>query len=74
MLAGLKTEGKGVEHLLFLIITSNHSGILRYCTARKIKSPLQDFLSKCKQLRYYLCISSHLLKKPLKGNLTFRRF
>ena len=36
-----------------------------------MKFSIQDFFSKCDQIRSFLRIWSHLLKKPLMENLTF---
>ena len=40
-------------------------------TAQKIKFSIEDFFSKCDQIRRKLRIWSHLLKKPLIENLIF---
>ena len=40
-------------------------------TAQKIKFSIQDFFSKCYQIRRFLQILSHLLKKSLMENLIF---
>ena len=39
--------------------------------AQKIKFSIKDFFSKCDQIRSFLCIWSHLLKKSLIGNFIF---
>ena len=41
-------------------------------TAQKIKFSIKDFFSKCDQIRSFLRIWSHLLKKPLLENFIFR--
>ena len=40
-------------------------------TAQKIKFSIKDFLSKCEQIRSFLRIWSHLLKKSLMENFIF---
>ena len=54
---GLETE--------YLISTLN-----KY-TAQKMKFSMKDFFSKCHQIRIFLRIWSHLLKKSLEGNFIF---
>ena len=41
-------------------------------TAQKMKFSIKDFFSKCDQIRSFLRIWSHLLKKPLLENFIFR--
>ena len=40
-------------------------------TAQKLKFSIKDFLSKCDQIRSFLRIWSHLLKKSLMKNFIF---
>ena len=40
-------------------------------TAQKMKFSIKDFFSKCDQIRSFLWIWSHLLKKPLMENFNF---
>ena len=40
-------------------------------TAQKMKFFIKDFFSKCNQIRKFLSIWSHLLKKSLKGKISF---
>ena len=40
-------------------------------TARKMKFSFKDFFSKCDQIRSFLRIWSHLLKKSSMGNFIF---
>ena len=40
-------------------------------TAQKMKFFIMDFFSKCEQIRNFLRICSHLLKKPLMENFIF---
>ena len=44
---------------------------LYYVTAQKLKFSIKDFLSKCDQIRSFLRIWSHLLKKFLLENFIF---
>ena len=49
------------------------SDILTYfsqITAQKMKFSIKDFFDKCDQIRSFLWIWSHLLKKSLMGNCT----
>ena len=49
------------------------SDILTYfsqITAQKMKFSIKDFFDKCDQIRSFLWIWSHLLKKSLMGNYT----
>ena len=40
-------------------------------TAQKLKFSIKDFFSKCDQIRSFLWIGSHLLKKSLMENFSF---
>ena len=40
-------------------------------TAQKMKFSMKDFFSKCDQIRSFLQLWSHLLKKPLIENFVF---
>ena len=40
-------------------------------TTQKVKSPIKDFFSKCDQIRSFLPIWLHLLKKSLMENFIF---
>ena len=42
--------------------------LLKYITAQKMKFSIKDFFSKCDQIRSFLRIWSHLLKKSLTEN------
>ena len=44
---------------------------LRCFTAQKMKFSIKDFFSKCDQIRSFLQIWSHLLKKYLMKNFNF---
>ena len=44
---------------------------LNQCTTQKMKFSIKDFFSKCDQIRSYLWIWSHLLKKSLMENFIF---
>ena len=41
-------------------------------TVQKMKFSIKDFFSKCDQIRSFLWIWSHLLKKSLMENFNFR--
>ena len=41
------------------------------CSTKKMKYSIKDFLSKCDQIRSFLLIWSHLLKKSLIENFSF---
>ena len=45
-----------------------------YITAQKMKFSINDFFSKCEQIRSFLRIWSHLRKKSLKENLVLYVF
>ena len=42
-----------------------------YITEQKMKFSIKDFFGKCDQIRSFLRIWSHLLKKSLTENLIF---
>ena len=46
-----------------------YSGV--YYTAQKLKFFIKDFFTKCDQIRNFLRVWSHLLKKSLMENFTF---
>ena len=48
-----------------------HSIKESFCTAQEIKFSINNFFSKCDQIRRKLRIWSHLLKKSLMGNFIF---
>ena len=48
-----------------------HSNCFFDCTAQKINFSIKDFFSKCDQIRSFLRIWSHLLKKSLMEKFTF---
>ena len=59
-------------HHPFQIDINNRSGdLLVYVTAQKMKFSIKDFFSKCYQIRSFLRIWSHLLKKSLIENFIF---
>ena len=45
--------------------------MLPYATTQKMKLSFKDFFSKCDQIRSFLRIWLHLLKKSLMGNFIF---
>ena len=58
------------EFCKYLQIKSERFAIISY-TAQKINFSIKDFFSKCDQIRSFLQIWSHLLKKPLMENSSF---
>ena len=56
------------EHLLNLLLKEE---ILKVSLHKKWGYPLKDFFSKCDQIRSFLGIWSHLLKKSLMENFIF---
>ena len=57
--------------LLYFLKLLNFPTIYRSHTAQKMKFSIKDFFSKFDQIRCFLWISSHLLKKLLMGNFIF---
>ena len=47
------------------------SGLLELTTVQKMKFSIMDFFSECDQIRSFLRIWSHLLKKFLMENVIF---
>ena len=45
--------------------------VIKCNTAQNMKFSIKDFFSKCDQIRSFLRIWSHLLKKSLKENFIF---
>ena len=62
-----KREKTGVHLICFFSLRSVGTGT--HCT--KIKFSVKNFFSKCEQIRIFLQISSHLLKKSMKENFSF---
>ena len=50
---------------------NKHNKLNRTHTTQKIRFSIKDFFSECDQIRSFLRISSHLLKKLFKENLIF---
>ena len=65
MLLGVTVTG---IHCLLVLYGKNHS---KTYTAQKIKFSIEDFFSKCDQIRSFLRIWSHLLKKFLMESSFF---
>ena len=61
------------EHLQWLLCKFNCNFLSPFsaATAQKMKFSIKDFFSKCNQIRSFLRIWSHLLKKPLMENFIF---
>ena len=53
------------------MIISDKTNICEGFTAQKMKFSIKDLLSKCEQIRSFLRIRSHLLKKFLMENFIF---
>ena len=54
-----------------MLQNSNMIDVFFNSTAQKMKFYIKDFLSKCDQIRSFLRIWSHLLKKSLMENFIF---
>ena len=54
--------------VIIALVNSSHTHTL---TAQKMKFSINDFFSKCEQIRIFLQICSHLLKKSLMENFIF---
>ena len=54
-----------------MLQNSNMIDVFFNSTAQKTKFYIKDFLSKCDQIRSFLRIWSHLLKKSLMENFIF---
>ena len=52
-------------HSVSINVSNNSS------TAQKLNFSIKDFFSKCDQIRSFLRIWSHLLKRPLMENFIF---
>ena len=57
--------------LCYLYVLKMTSPSLKIFTAQKMKLSINDFFSKCDQIRSFLRIWSHLLKKSLMENFIF---
>ena len=62
---GALSKSKQTKVLVWLF------GVEMITIAQKMKFSMQDFFSKCNQIRRKLRIWSHLLKKPLTGTTIF---
>ena len=63
-----------VSHILQIRLHTffkNSRDNLTQCTAQKMKFSIKDYFSKCDQIRSFLRIWSHLLKKSLMENFIF---
>ena len=67
-----KTNSRDIKHKTKTryIWIKHFASILKY-TIQKMKFPIKDFFSKCDQIRSFLRIWSHLLKKSLMENFIF---
>ena len=59
-----------LDHLFEEEMDNIRQKVISY-TAQKMKFSMKDFFSKCDQIRSFLRIWSHLLKKILNGKLHF---
>ena len=64
-----KTQGRPPP--LVACLNRDISKSLKKDTAQKMKFSIQNFFSKCDQIRSFLCMWSHLLKKSLMENFIF---
>ena len=63
------------KQLIFVLYTRKHKYVMfskpQVITAQKMKFSIIDFFSKCDQIRSFMQIWSHLLKKSLIENFIF---
>ena len=57
-----------ISHSIFHLTPRLHTEV---STSQKMKFSIKDFFSECDQIRSFLRIWSHLLKKPLMENFIF---
>ena len=62
---------RGVGHVTCDGLYCNYGGLLKTSTAQKMKFSIKDCFSKCDQIRSFLRIWSHLLKKSIMENFIF---
>ena len=69
----MKVWGEYYEQFSFSILKSNWNNFEKFevYTAQKMKFSINDFFSKCDQIRRKLRIWSHLPKKSLMKNFIF---
>ena len=67
----IKSENVKATESLLMKMPAKISSITRYYTTQKIKFSIKDFFSKCDQIRSFLRIWSHLLKKSFMKNFIF---
>ena len=60
-----------LRHALSAILNLPLHPLIPISIAQKIKFSIKDFFSKCDQIRRFLRIWSHLLKKSLMENFIF---
>ena len=62
-------ESKKIGPEVSLVIGPGMKGLMRsYCTVQEVKFFIKDFFSKCDEMRSFLRIWSHILKKTLMKN------
>ena len=59
------------SYLFILVFIDRIQKLIQYKTAQKMKFSSTDLFGKCDQIRSFLRIWSHLLKKPLMQNFLF---
>ena len=69
--AKLRNQWIKLKQLCFVSLYYQYSLWLGYCTAHKNKVSFTDFFNKCDQIRSFLRILSHLLKKSIMENFNF---
>ena len=75
LIGQMNPRNSGHQILLFQIqqgaMASHLNSVINSYTAQKMKFFIEDFFSKCDQIRSFLRIWSHLLKKSLMENFSF---
>ena len=56
---------------MHIVVHKEHFVKSTICTAQKMNLSIKDFVSKCNQIRTFVWIWSHLLKKSLMKNFIF---
>ena len=68
---GYENDNLQSQHSISNTILTIHIWEKMNCTAQKMKFSIKDFFSECDQIRSFLRIWSHLLKKSLMENFIF---
>ena len=64
-------SGKTMEECNVMVMEIGKNSDVVSDTAQKMKFSIKDFFSKCEQIRSFLRVRSHLLKKSLMENFIF---